>query len=198
MKKKPSLKIEWQNKPLGWIIYLIVMLFFNLIWFSPPILMSVGQEDIAMPIYYGLSFTCHQLDTRSICYFPEADMIIKECKPVGLDNADYSRAVDHFDEQGNHGYKFGVCSRDIAIYAMMFLGAILWPIFFRLDEDIWPPVIWLIISIIPVALDGGTQFIGLRESTNLLRLITGSMMGIGMSFYIIPTLNQILNQQKKK
>jgi uncharacterized membrane protein len=53
-----------------------------------------------------------------------------------------------------------------------------------------------VLAIIPIALDGGTQLIGLRESTNLLRAITGSIAGFAFSFYFIPMLNAFFLKKK--
>jgi len=53
-----------------------------------------------------------------------------------------------------------------------------------------------------MAVDGLTQLFGLRESTNEIRIVTGSMAGIIISFYMIPIINRLIsvgerNKRKK-
>lgn len=36
---------------------------------------------------------------------------------------------------------------------------------------------------VPAIVDGGTQFIGLRESNNILRFITGLLLGFGIVIF---------------
>ena len=40
------------------------------------------------------------------------------------------------------------------------------------------------VLMIPVAIDGGTQYFGPRESTNNLRFITGFIGGIGLIIFL--------------
>src|SRR5258708_38080082 len=43
---------------------------------------------------------------------------------------------------------------------------------------------WLL-AMLPMALEGGTQFFGLRESTVWLRLLTGAIFGIGTGWFML-------------
>lgn len=77
-----------------------------------------------------------------------------------------------------------VCSRCASIYVATALGLV----FFRLKgcgkkefKMNWPLFILLFA---PTALDGFTQLLGWRESTNLLRLITGIPYGLGYAYGI--------------
>jgi len=40
--------------------------------------------------------------------------------------------------------------------------------------------------VVPLLLDGITQYVSLRESNNLLRLLTGFLAGIGISIIVFP------------
>ena len=77
-----------------------------------------------------------------------------------------------------------VCARCASIYIATALGLI----FFRLKgygkrefKMNWPLFVLLFI---PTALDGFTQLFGWRESTNLLRLVTGLPYGLGYAYGI--------------
>jgi len=191
--KKPVCKKGWENA-YGWHLYIIAMLLFNAIVIAPAILLSAGHGEIAHPMYEALHATCHQLDSRSLCYFPDSGQIIGNCvaEEKGLV---LQRSEQIASAGGAVGYKLGVCSRDIAIYLFMLLGALFWPFYAKGKEagGLWPKPIWLLLAMAPIAIDGGTQFIGLRVSSNLLREITGAIIGFAMPFYLIPLMNQLLN-----
>jgi uncharacterized membrane protein len=71
------------------------------------------------------------------------------------------------------GKQFPVCARCTGIH----LGYFSMPIFlFNLWEI---PVLWAISMAIPTYLDGIRQYITKRESTNLIRVITGFVAGVG-------------------
>ena len=178
----------------GLILYVVGMILWNAAFTLPAVWASQGQMGLAAPFYAAFSFTCHQLDHRSLCYYPEGEQIIADCKPKDANDFAH-RNIEIEDSAFGTGYKLAVCSRDTAIYFAMFLGAIAWIIVYRknLARDVWPHPRWLILSMVPIALDGGTQILGLRESTNELRIITGAIVGFAVSFYLIPAMNQIFN-----
>jgi uncharacterized membrane protein len=43
---------------------------------------------------------------------------------------------------------------------------------------------------LPMALDGGTQLLGLRESTWELRVVTGAMFSVGVALFALPHLDR--------
>ena len=49
------------------------------------------------------------------------------------------------------------------------------------------------ILMIPVAIDGFTQYFGPRESTNNLRFVTGFIGGIGLIIFLKIVIRGILN-----
>ncbi len=83
---------------------------------------------------------------------------------------------------------FPVCARCTGIYLVMFVSLILfWNIQFRSILSIIG-----VILIVPMGIDGTTQLLGMRESNNKLRFLTGLIGGIGLvilaksiSFFII-------------
>ncbi|MBI5159533.1 DUF2085 domain-containing protein [Candidatus Micrarchaeota archaeon] len=156
------------DSKLAYYFYLALTL---LILFSvvvTPLLESLGGlfETIAGVSYAAYSLSCHQLPQRSLFAF---------------------------------GEKFAVCTRCFAIYFGMFASALAFPLFARATSRKIPHWAWLALAIAPMAIDGLTQlasyysialpFIGLRYSTNDLRLATGFIAGFAVSFYAIPLLN---------
>lgn len=107
----------------------------------------------------------------------------------------YSFSCHQFDTRSLHIFDHQVawCVRDVAIWLGILSGALLvWR---------WPNIklrwYWLIIFVLPVALDGGIQTISTIAaqiqnpaavpgylSNNFLRFITGSWFGLGMSLYL--------------
>tara|TARA_Y100000310_G_scaffold345846_1_gene471167 strand:+ start:55841 stop:56350 length:510 start_codon:yes stop_codon:yes gene_type:complete len=92
------------------------------------------------------------------------------------------------------GEQLGVCVRCTAIYVMFFVGSLLYPFFIKNDKLM--EVRWLVIFIMPLLVDGFSQLVGLRESTNTIRVITGILAGIILPFYIIPGYLSMIEEVK--
>jgi len=76
------------------------------------------------------------------------------------------------------GRYFGLCARCTSMYLTGFVTMLLFPIRSDLSTPISSVALGLLL-ITPTAIDGTTQLLGNRESTNLLRVITGILLGIG-------------------
>lgn len=50
------------------------------------------------------------------------------------------------------------------------------------------PIYAMIVFLVPMAIDGTIQFFGLRESTNIIRLLTGFLGGIGVILFLYPRI----------
>lgn len=68
----------------------------------------------------------------------------------------------------------------------------------KLNDFKTPNKWYLIMALIPMGIDGTTQLIGLRESFNELRLITGLIAGFVGVFYILPVFLSIADELLKK
>jgi uncharacterized membrane protein len=79
---------------------------------------------------------------------------------------------------------FPVCSRCTGIYIGFFLFFIQNYIF-----SLYLTPLFGFIMIIPMFIDGTTQFFGFRKSNNKLRLITGLIAGYGYGILIINVIN---------
>jgi uncharacterized membrane protein len=176
----------------------LLLLFTGLIAFTPYIAFS--DMPLAKSLYSAFEPTCHQKISRSLCLFGNGSFPVGDCTPqngayVGNDRANLSAV-----ENGALGYKFPVCSRDIGIYLAMLLGALAYPLAFKIEEKKILPAIILIAAMVPIGIDGTVQLLsdmGIYllgfpyESTNLVRLLTGGLAGFVASFYVIPILNRM-------
>ncbi len=90
------------------------------------------------------------------------------------------------------GHQFGMCARNLSIYTSMFLGSLL----FVLTKKRLPGIPWWfwLVMILPMALDGTTQMFGLRESTWVLRVITGTLFGFGSIWFALPLMEKALQE----
>lgn len=88
------------------------------------------------------------------------------------------------------GHQLGMCARNFSIYTSMFLGSLI----FSLTKKRLPGIPWWVwvLMILPMALDGGTQMFGLRESTWILRVITGTLFGLGSVWFVLPLMQKTL------
>lgn len=90
----------------------------------------------------------------------------------------------------------GLCARCFAFYVTVLLYAcIIFIIDIKVKEQLKKYIIFLLVA--PLAIDGGTQLLQLRESTFLLRTITGIMAGIGVSIILFPIYLDFLIYIKK-
>lgn len=89
------------------------------------------------------------------------------------------------------GHQFPVCARCTGFYT----GLIVYLIahnFYKHTYDINMLIISMILMV-PVAIDGITQYYGPRESTNNLRFITGFIGGIGLIIFLKIIIRWIFN-----
>ncbi len=84
------------------------------------------------------------------------------------------------------GEQLPVCARDTSLYIAAFLATIAYPHLKDMCTKALPSKWYLVTFLLPIAIDGSTQLFGLRESTNLLRVITGFWAGLIVPFYFIP------------
>ena len=90
------------------------------------------------------------------------------------------------------GHQLGFCARNLSIYASMFLGSLA----FVLSEKRLPGIPWWfwVLLILPMALDGTTQMFGWRESTWQLRILTGTLFGVGNVWFVLPLIQKTLDE----
>lgn len=181
--------------------YVVVFAILMALILVTPLLAFSGNADA---LYSAFAYTCHQKLSRSLCLFNNAsNWWISECTPSGTYVGDISdRTGTRAVVDGVTGYKMPVCARDFGLYAAMLFGALVYPLVRELKEKRVYPVVWLIVAIAPLALDGGLQLLAEidkavlgynilpfeYESTNAMRLLTGAIAGFAASFYAIALL----------
>jgi uncharacterized membrane protein len=93
------------------------------------------------------------------------------------------------------GHQVCLCARCLAIYSSMLAGGLVLAILRERGQPVRPisfPM-W-IVAAIPMALDGGTQLFGLRESDWFLRLLTGAIFGLATAWFTLPLIHQAADQ----
>jgi uncharacterized membrane protein len=86
------------------------------------------------------------------------------------------------------GHQMAMCARNFSLYASLWAGSIV----FRFVRDRIRPLDWklAVLLMLPMALDGGTQLFGWRESNDLLRVITGTLFGLGVCWLALPFVEE--------
>lgn len=84
------------------------------------------------------------------------------------------------------GVPMPICARCAAIYAGALAGLLLLPLARRIDE--FTARVWMCALVTPMAIDGLTQLTTLRESTNWLRIATGSISGIAFTLWALTAI----------
>jgi uncharacterized membrane protein len=185
------------------ILNTFVFVFFIGLPFLAPTLMELGLVTPAKLIYKSYSITCHQLPYRSWFlfgeqgYYPRAAAnlpgVMSFGEATGLSEgdtiADRYKAREFVGEQ-RLGYKAALCERDVAIYGGILAFGLLFALTGRRIPRL-PWYFWLLIGILPVAIDGLSQLISqppislfaYRESTPFLRTITGFLFGFTTAWF---------------
>jgi len=199
--------------------YMVIMNLFTFFYvffaFLAPVFMKVGLQRPARVIYKIYSPLCHQLAFRSFFLFGEqpyyprelagVEGIITYGEATGLDEYDIVTARQFVGNEAM-GYKLALCERDIAIY-----GAILiFGIVFSLTGKKIPPLpwyLWILLGLGPIGLDGFSQLLSqtglgifdwlpLRESTPLLRTVTGGLFGLMTAWFGFPYLEESVQENR--
>lgn len=91
------------------------------------------------------------------------------------------------------GHQFAVCARCTGIwFSLMIFGYATTAV---LHLKRFPPLKfgWLIVAILPLAIDGVIQLVRLHESNNIVRIITGSVAGAALIWFLYPRIWNVDN-----
>jgi uncharacterized membrane protein len=199
--------LDWFTRHWLAVFNLVIALYVGLP-FLAPLLMNAGLTlpgDLIYKAYYPV---CHQFPYRS--WFiggPQLTYSRAEFERLtGIDTLSLGGQLESKNFQGSPqmGYKVAFCQRDVGIYSGLLIGALL----FGLVRTRARPVHWLVWAVVgvgPIALDGFSQLFsqvpGLfgvpnplwqpdavfwRESTPLLRTLTGGLFGFMLVWLAYP------------
>jgi uncharacterized membrane protein len=198
-----------------------------------PVLMQAGLNGPARVIYTIYSPMCHQMAQRSFFLFGEQpayprELAGTELRPIEayvdelpeyegitINNwATFFSASRSFLGNDQMGYKMALCQRDIGIYLFVLVGGLIYAMLRnRIKVKPLPILIFIIVGMGPIALDGVSQLLSywvtpldgstaggimgtlqkifpLRESSPLLRSMTGAWFGLMLVWLAYPHVNE--------
>ena len=212
----------WISKRYLLLLNLFMFLYVGLPFLAPT-LMKLGATTPASIIYTMYRPLCHQFAFRSFFLYgeqvvyplPEAGVkgLLTFDQVSGIKNLEDPYSVTRLQARyflGNDvvGYKVALCERDVAIYlALLFFG-----LFFELTGRKTKSLhwlLWLLIGIGPIGLDGFSQLFSqfnwswlasvlpYRESTPLLRVLTGALFGLCTAWFAYPSIEESMNETRQ-
>ena len=214
--------IYWLSKHYLAAVNVFMFLYFGLAMLAP-VLMKTGATAPATVLYTIYKPLCHQFGFRSFflfgeqSYYPLAEAGISNVRTfeditgfVDLHNPSaYSRLqARQFVGNEEVGYKMALCERDIAIYAGLFFFGLLYAATQRRIKPLhW--ILWVLIGMGPIGLDGFSQLFSqmdwqflssilpYRESTPLLRTLTGALFGITTAWFAYPYMEESFSETRQ-
>lgn len=224
--------VHWFTKHWLAMFNLVALIYVGLPILAP-FLMQAGLTAPARVIYTVYSPLCHQMTQRSFFLFGEQVAYPREIAGTNLKPIEaYIDAIPEFDGVspenwpaffaaarrfvGNDqmGYKMALCERDIGIYGFVLIGGLIYGMIrYRINIKPLPLILFIIIGLGPIALDGFSQLFSywftppngsaatglmaqiqgllpLRESTPALRALTGALFGLMLVWLAYPKVNE--------
>lgn len=87
--------------------------------------------------------------------------------------------------------KFAVCSRCTGLYAGFAFATIAMPLVRSLKRTDTPRIIWLLLSVVPLAIDFGLTYFGVWQNNHFTRVTTGGLFGAVAAIYLVPGLIEL-------
>lgn len=184
----------------------------GLIWvligsFLPPLFAKSGHTGIARVGYWIYRPLCHQKGYRSVFLFGDQRIYPLSAAVASPNTMSYEvvsengqaiiQAAGEWIGNESAGYKIALCQRDLAILGAMIIFTAVYLIGgARIPRlPLWA---WIVFGCLPMAIDGGSQYIPLafsldgpfRESIWQLRVLTGFLFGFCTAWTAIPYLNE--------
>ena len=209
----------WISKHYLAIFNLFLILYIG-IPFLGPVFKKAGWNTAAEVVYKIYSPLCHQWAFRSFflfgeqVYYPHAAAKI----PAVLTFEQVSGITDLTDPsrlqarrfEGNTlvGYKIALCERDIAIWGAMALFGVVYAFTGRKFPKLhW--LVWVLVGLGPIGMDGFSQLFSqipstfihsilpYRESTPLLRVLTGFLFGLTTAWFMFPLIEESMADTRR-
>jgi uncharacterized membrane protein len=94
------------------------------------------------------------------------------------------------------GFKAALCQRDLAMYGSMAVAGL---VFGLVRKRLRPLQLWAFgLMLMPMAIDGGTQLLMLRESNWELRSVTGVLVGFACVWLLYPHLEEAFDDLRRQ
>ncbi len=191
--------------------------------FLAPVLMKAGMETPARAIYTIYKPLCHQFGFRSFFLFGEQSFYpLAEANIAGVKTFEQATNIPNLNDplsvtrfqareyigDNTVGYKVALCERDVAIYLSMLLFGIIFALTGRRLKTL-PFLLWLLIGIAPIGLDGFSQLFSqfnwtwlasilpYRESTPYLRALTGALFGFMTAWFAYPSIEESMSETRQ-
>ena len=87
------------------------------------------------------------------------------------------------------GAPMPICARCFAIYTGLVIGTLLFAATWKWIDPLVMRIL-LVLSAVPIGIDGITQAVGLRQSTNALRLATGFPVALMFALWLLATVEK--------
>lgn len=214
--------VFWISRHYLALLNIIIFLYVGLPVLAP-VLMKAGAVVPAKMIYTVYKPLCHQFGFRSFFLFGE--QAFYPLVEAGIDSVvDFETASGIHDLHGANGYarleareyignetvgyKMALCERDIAIYGSILIFGLLFSVTRRrLPRLHW--LLWIILALGPVGLDGFSQLFSqfewtwlqtilpYRESTPFLRVLTGGMFGFFTTWFAYPNIEESMQETRQ-
>jgi uncharacterized membrane protein len=176
--------------------------------FAAPVMMHAGWTGPARTIYTVYKPLCHELAFRSWFLFGEQPVYPREVYEArfGLTDAAWPEvfaSARAFVGDETLGFKVALCQRDVAIYGALLLGGLLYALLRRRGLRAMPFWLFILVGLVPMGLDGGSQFVSLvipgfpaRESVWQLRTLTGALFGFSIVWLAFPYIQEGMDETK--
>ena len=209
----------WLSKHYMLVINLFLLLYVGLP-FLAPVFKKAGWDVPAEVVYRIYRPLCHQWGFRSFYLFGEQITYPHEAAQIpGLITFEAATGITDQNDPGRQqartfegnlvmGYKIALCQRDLAIWGALLLFGLA----FSATGRRVPPIhwmIWVIVGILPVGLDGFSQLFSqipstfiqsilpYRESTPFLRVLTGFLFGFMTAWFGIPVIEESMAETRR-
>jgi len=209
----------WISRHYLLLLNLIVFLYIGFPFLAPA-LKQIGADSAAEVIYRVYKPLCHQWSFRSFflfgdqVYYPheEANVsgILTFEDVTGISDLNDPNRLFARNFEGNEtlGYKVAICERDVGIWGSILIFGILFGLSKRKIKGLnW--VLWIILGILPIGLDGFSQVISqmnipflhnilpYRESTPFLRTFTGFLFGFTTAWFGYPSIEEAMSDSRR-
>lgn len=205
----------WLGRSYMLLLNLLLFLYVGLPFLAPT-LMNAGYPQLARPIYGVYGALCHQLAYRSWFLFGEQPVYpraaaglegyqtFQQATGINEDNPSSLLEARRFIGNEQMGYKVAYCERDIAIYGSMLIFGLVFAASGRRLRSL-PWWLWVLVGIAPIAIDGFSQLFSQipgfdlwvhRESTPLIRTITGALFGLTTAWFGFPILEESMAETR--